>query len=275
MTTELPYLKEVISRFQLDARKSLGQHFLLDPGITRHIVSLAGSLKGRTIIEVGPGPGGLTRALLHSDAQNIYAVELDTRAIEATEYLATFFPERLHVMHANALKMELNTLGAAPRQIIANLPYNVGTALLIQWLRQAKSWEQFLLMFQEEVALRICALPSSEHYGRLSVLAQWVAECHIQMRIAPGAFSPPPKVYSAVIRIIPHSEQPDPALFKAMETVTAAAFGQRRKMLRRSLAHIGGPHLLARAGIDESRRAETLTIAEFDSLAKLHLATHT
>ncbi|GAL98083.1 dimethyladenosine transferase [Acetobacter tropicalis NRIC 0312] len=268
----LESLRDVISRHGLDARKALGQHFLLDPDITTRIASLAGKLDGRHVVEVGPGPGGLTRALLATPAASVTAVELDTRAVKVITELATHFPDRLTVVEADALKQDLTRLCPAPRHIVANLPYNVATPLLIGWLRQGTAWERLTLMFQLEVAERICALPGSEHYGRLGVLAQWCAQCAIVMKLPPGAFSPPPAVWSAVASIIPHPEQPEPALFKAMERVTAAAFGQRRKMLRGSLKSLQGERLLAETGIDGTRRAETLSVAEFDHLAKAHLA---
>ncbi|QNT79623.1 16S rRNA (adenine(1518)-N(6)/adenine(1519)-N(6))-dimethyltransferase RsmA [Entomobacter blattae] len=272
MNPTLPSLREVITRFELNARKSLGQHFLLDPNITRHIVSLAGDISGRFVAEIGPGPGGLTRALLETTAQQVVAVEIDERAVRASQFLTQFYPEnKLKVIEADALKTDLPPLLPAPRQIIANLPYNIGTPLLVRWLKQADQWEQMVLMFQEEVALRICAPPNTPHYGRLAVLTQWIAQCSISMHIAAGAFSPPPKVRSAVVRIIPYKKQPAPNLFKAMETITAAAFGQRRKMLRRSLAALNGKMLLESAGIEDTRRGETLTIAEFEQLARHYL----
>ena len=223
-------------------------------------------------MEVGPGPGGLTRALLETPALHVHAVELDTRAIAIIEELAQHYPGRLSITQADALKCDLTALVPAPRQIVANLPYNVATPLLTGWLRQATEWERLTLMFQLEVAERICAPPDTEHYGRLAVLCQWCADCAVVMKLPPGAFSPPPAVWSAVASITPHAEQPDPSLFRAMEQVTAAAFGQRRKMLRGSLKGLDGGTLLEATGIDGTRRAETLTIAEFDALARAHLA---
>ncbi|WP_342628295.1 16S rRNA (adenine(1518)-N(6)/adenine(1519)-N(6))-dimethyltransferase RsmA [Nguyenibacter vanlangensis] len=265
-------LRAVIARHGLDARKALGQHFLLDPGIVARIAGLAGDLAGRHVVEVGPGPGGLTRALLDSAAETVTAVEIDPRAVAVIAELAARYPDRLRLVEADATRRDLSELCPAPRQVVANLPYNVGTPLLVGWLRQAAVWERLTLMFQMEVAERICAAPDTPHYGRLAVLAQWTCRCALVMRIPPGAFSPPPKVYSAVVSLIPHAVQPAPALFRAMEQVTAAAFGQRRKMLRGSLRPIGGEALLAAAGIDGARRAETLEIAEFDRLARCHVA---
>lgn len=271
---QLPSLKESINKYNLHAKKSLGQHFLLDPMINQQIIALAGDLTNKNVIEVGPGPGGLTRALLDSPAQKVIGVEVDKRALQLLHELQPFYPERFQVVEHDALKLDLTTLCDAPRQIIANLPYNIGTSLLLGWLKQGQQWTRLTLMFQQEVAERICAAPNTEYYGRLSVIAQWVAECMIMKRIPPGAFAPPPKVYSAVINVIPKTEQPSPELFKAMEQVTAAAFGQRRKMLKGALKNIGGETLLSAANIDSTRRAETLTIAEFDQLARLHLATN-
>jgi 16S rRNA (adenine1518-N6/adenine1519-N6)-dimethyltransferase len=262
-------IRETIVRHGLDARKSLGQHFLLDLNLTAKIASLAGDLEGRHVVEVGPGPGGLTRALLDSRAGSVTAVEVDRRAIAAVEELRADHPDRLRIIEADATRRDLSALCDPPRQIVANLPYNVGTPLLVGWLRQAARWERMTLMFQMEVAERICAAPDTEAYGRLSVLAQWCATASIVMRIPPGAFSPPPKVFSAVVSLTPHSVQPDPSLFAAMERLTAAAFGQRRKMLRGALRPLGGEALLARGGIDSSRRAETLSVAEFDRLVRL------
>ncbi|MGL4685411.1 MAG: 16S rRNA (adenine(1518)-N(6)/adenine(1519)-N(6))-dimethyltransferase RsmA [Commensalibacter sp.] len=267
--SSLPSLGETIRIYQLHARKSLGQHFLLDPLINQQIIALAGNLDGRNVVEVGPGPGGLTRALLESPAQQIIGVEVDQRALLILKELQNYYPDRFTIVEHDASKLDLTTLCSTPRQIIANLPYNIGTHLFLGWLRQIQAWERLTLMFQLEVAERICAQPNTEFYGRLSVIAQWVANCSIVKRIPPGAFSPPPKVYSAVISVIPHQQQPSAIMFKAMEKVTASAFGQRRKMLRSALKNIGGRNLLDQANIDGERRAETLTIAEFDQLASV------
>ena len=263
-------LRDVISRHGLSTRKALGQHFLLDGNLTARIVRGAGDLGGRHVVEVGPGPGGLTRALLATPAASICVVEVDPRAIAAMAELAAT-DARLRVIEGDALVLDLRPLAPEPRQIVANLPYNIATPLLIGWLRQAAAWEGMTLMFQQEVAERICAEPDSPAYGRLSVLTQWVCGTTLLLRIPPDAFWPPPKVWSAVVGLKPRTAQPAPDLFAAMERLTAAAFGQRRKMLRGSLKPLGGAALLARAGIDPERRAETLTIAEFDQLARLTL----
>jgi 16S rRNA (adenine1518-N6/adenine1519-N6)-dimethyltransferase len=264
-----PPLREVIAAHGLDARHSLGQHFLLDANLTARIVRSAGDLSGRNVIEVGPGPGGLTRALLATDATKIVAIELDRRAVAAIAELGAALNGRLTVIEADALRVDLPDLVPAPRQIIANLPYNVASPLLVRWLRQAAAYERMTLMFQREVAERIVAAPDTEAYGRLSVLAGWICDCHIAVRLPPAAFVPPPKVWSAVVVFTPRVAQPEPALFAAMERLTAAAFGQRRKMLRGALKPLGGETLLARADIAPERRAETLSVAEFDRLARL------
>lgn len=265
----LPPLREVIARHQLNARRSLGQHFLLDENLTGRIVRAAGELAGRHVIEIGPGPGGLTRALLGSDCATVTVVEIDPRAAAAMRELAEAFPDRLRVIEADALALDLPALVPAPRRIVANLPYNAATPMLVAWLRRAREFESMTLMFQQEVAERICAPPGTAAYGRLSVLAQWICEASIALRLPPEAFVPPPKVWSAVVRLTPRATQPEPAAFARMERLTAAAFGQRRKMLRGALRPLGGEALLARAGISPERRAETLTVAEFEVLASV------
>jgi 16S rRNA (adenine1518-N6/adenine1519-N6)-dimethyltransferase len=265
----LPPLREVIARHGLSARRSLGQHFLLDPALAARIVRAAGTLAGRHVIEIGAGPGGLTRALLASEAESILAIEVDPRAVGALEELAAYAQGRLRILAADARALDLAALVPPPRQIIANLPYNIGTSLLIGWLHQADAFEQMTLMFQEEVAQRITATPNSAAYGRLSVLAQFLCDARLVLRLSPQAFVPPPKVSSAVVQLRPRRPFPDTRLREGLERLTAAAFGQRRKMLRRTLAPIGGEALLARAGISGERRAESLSVAEFVQLAAL------
>jgi len=265
----LPPLRDVIARHGLNARKSLGQHFLLDEGLCGKIARQAGDLAGRHVVEVGPGPGGLTRALLASDAASVTAVEIDARAVGAMHELQAAYPERLRVVAGDALRTDLTALVPAPRQIVANLPYNAGTPMLIGWLRQAAAWERLTLMFQLEVAERIVAAPGTDAYGRLSVLAQLACAADMMMRVPPGAFTPPPSVMSAVVGLVPHAAQPAAPLLNAVERVTAAAFGQRRKMLRGSLRALGGTALLERARIDPARRAETLSVREFVLLADI------
>ncbi len=274
----LPPLREVITRFGLDARKSLGQHFLLDERITRKIVKEARIHQGTHIVEVGPGPGGLTRALLESDAAHIYAIEKDARCVEALQELQSESKGRLSVIAEDALTFDWRSI-PAPRQVVANLPYNVGTLLLLQWLdaiyaaKREQNAEAFFtsltLMFQKEVAERIIAEPDTGEYGRLSVITQWLCETAWLFDLPPGAFSPPPKVTSSVVTLIPH----DKPLFScdkhSLEKTLAAAFNQRRKMLRGSLKSLGmdTEALLEAAGIDGTRRAGTLNVEEFCRLA--------
>jgi 16S rRNA (adenine1518-N6/adenine1519-N6)-dimethyltransferase len=266
---EWPPLREVLARHGLAARHSLGQHFLLDGNLTDRIVREAGDLTGRHIIEVGPGPGGLTRSLLASAARDVTAIELDRRAIGAMTELTETAGGRLRVIEGDAVAVDLTSVAPPPRQVIANLPYNVASPLLVRWLRQAAAFERLTLMFQQEVAERICAEVDTPAYGRLSVLTQWTCVSRIVMRLPPVAFTPPPKVWSAVVSLTPHAAQPEPDVFARMETLTAAAFGQRRKMLRGSLRGLGGETLLAAVGIAPERRAETLSVAEFDRLVRL------
>ncbi|HEY1856443.1 16S rRNA (adenine(1518)-N(6)/adenine(1519)-N(6))-dimethyltransferase RsmA [Acidocella sp.] len=256
-------LSDIVREFDLKADKSLGQHFLLDPNLLAAIAARAAPLTGLNVVEIGPGPGGLTRALLDSDAAHVTAVEFDPRAVRAIEALAADAEGRLTIIAADALRQDLTALVPAPRAVVANLPYNVGTPLLVSWLAQAGAFSAFTLMFQLEVAERICAAPDTDAYGRLAVLSQWLCETAIVMHIPAAAFAPPPKVDSALVRLIPRPNQPEQKQFRTMERVTAAAFGQRRKMLRGALKSLGGEALLRAADIDPERRAETLSVAEF------------
>lgn len=258
-----------MARHGLDARRSLGQHFLFDGNLCARVARQAGALDGRHVVEVGPGPGGLTRALLDRAPASVTAVEFDLRAVAALGELEAEAAGRLRVIQADALGLDIAALVPAPRQIVANLPYNIASPLLVGWLKQAAAWERLTLMFQQEVADRIVAAPGTAAYGRLSVLTQFHCAVTFCFRIAPEAFTPPPKVWSAVISLVPHAAQPPAALSDALERVTAAAFGQRRKMLRSALRAIGGEALLARAGIEPTRRAETLSVPEFTQLARL------
>jgi 16S rRNA (adenine1518-N6/adenine1519-N6)-dimethyltransferase len=267
--TDWPSLREVIAQFDLRADKSLGQHFLLDGNLLDKICRSAEPLAGLNVIEIGPGPGGLTRALLRSPAAHVTAFEIDPRAVKATESLAAKCPDRLTVIAGDALKADLPASVAAPRAIVANLPYNVGTPLLLRWLGQAQEYRAMTLMFQLEVAERIVAAPNSSAYGRLSVISQWICDTAIMLQVPASAFTPPPKIESAIVRLVPKPAQPDEFLFNAMERVTAAAFGQRRKMLRGALRGIGGEALLEIAGIKGERRAETLSVEEFERLARV------
>jgi len=259
----LPPLRDIIAQFGLKPDKSLGQHFLLDPHLLARIAAAAGDLTGIHAVEIGPGPGGLTRALLDSKAASVTAIEVDPRAIAALQPLAAAYPGRLTIHQADAMKLDIASLTQPPRAIIANLPYNIGTPLLVGWLHNAAKFHGFTLMFQLEVAERIAAAPNSAAYGRISVLAQWLCDVDIALRVPAAAFTPPPKVDSALIRLTPKPIQPSAPEIAAMERLTAAAFGQRRKMLRGALKPLGGDALLQRADIDPTRRAETLSVDEF------------
>ncbi|MEM1345929.1 MAG: 16S rRNA (adenine(1518)-N(6)/adenine(1519)-N(6))-dimethyltransferase RsmA [Pseudomonadota bacterium] len=267
----LPPLREVIARHGLSARKALGQNFLLDLNLTARIARASGPLEGATVVEIGPGPGGLTRALLHEGAARVIAVERDARCLAALEEIAQHWPGQLTVIAGNALEIDLAPYLGAPARICANLPYNIGTELLVRWLTPPAWppwWQSLTLMFQREVAERIVAAPGSKAYGRLSVLAQWRARARLCFSVSPSAFTPPPKVTSAIVQIVPGAPQAEiePAL---VERVVGAAFSQRRKMLRQSLKALTADPLipLAAAGIEPTRRAETLSIAEFLALS--------
>ena len=258
----LPRPQDLIRRYGLGARRALGQHFLLDPGIAERIARAAGPLEGRTAVEIGPGPGGLTRALLHAGGERIVAVERDARCVQALAELAAASGGRLRVHAADALEVDVAALGPAPVKLIANLPYNIATPLLVGWLRRPAGIESMTLMFQKEVADRLLAPPGGKARGRLSVLAQWRAGVRRCFDLPPGAFTPPPKVASSVVSLTPHSS-PDPAVVSDLEEVTARAFGGRRKMLRRTLGD-----LPARAGLDDTLRPEELTVEDFCALAR-------
>lgn len=265
----LPPLREVIAAHGLDARKRLGQHFLLDLNLTRRIARAAAPLDKGLVVEVGPGPGGLTRALLLEGAERVVAIEIDSRAVAALKELQAVAGNRLEVVEADALKIDLATLGPPPRRIVANLPYNVSTALLIGWLHQADQICDMILMFQKEVGDRLAAQPRSKDYGRLSVLAQHVCTVQRLFDVAPSAFAPPPKVVSSVVRLRPRSEG-RLADLRPLERVTASAFGQRRKMLRSSLAGVfaSPQEVLEELGIPPTARAEELSVADFVRLAQ-------
>jgi 16S rRNA (adenine1518-N6/adenine1519-N6)-dimethyltransferase len=270
---DLPPLREVIRRHSLSARKSLGQNFLLDLNLTARIARAAGPLENATVIEIGPGPGGLTRALLAMGARHVIAVERDERVLPALEEIAQRYPGRLEVVCADAQHFDPRPwLGSTQAKIVANLPYNIATALLVDWL-SIEPWppwyDMMVLMFQREVAERIVAHANDEAYGRLGVLANWRAETKILFDISPAAFVPQPKVTSSVVRLIPRPA-PEVCDRRTLEQVAAAAFGQRRKMLRQSLKSLGvdPARLVAAAEIDETRRPETVPVGGFVAMAR-------
>lgn len=272
---DLPPLRDVISRFGLDARKSLGQNFLLDLNLTSRIARSAGDLEGRTVVEVGPGPGGLTRAILAAGAARVIAIERDERCLAALAEISAYYPGRLEVISGDALEVDAAALLGADQigraRIIANLPYNVATPLLVGWLRTEPWppwWASATLMFQKEVGERIVATPGSKTYGRLGVLAGWRSDARMLFDVSRQAFVPPPNVTSTIVHLVPRTEplacDPD-----RLERVVASAFGQRRKMLRSSLAGFTADPagLLERAGIEGTRRAEEIDVAGFVALA--------
>ena len=273
MIDDLPPLRDVIKKHDLAPKKSLGQNFLLDLNLTARIARAAGDLHDCTVVEIGPGPGGLTRALLALGARRVIAIERDPRAIGALEDIARHYPGRLEIVCADAMTFDVRPLLDGGRtRIVANLPYNIATPLLIGWLC-AEPWppwfDMMVLMFQREVAERIVAVADDEAYGRLGVLANWRAETKILFDIAPSAFVPPPKVTSSVVRLVPRAA-PAPCDRRMLEQVAAAAFNQRRKMLRQSLKSLGvDPALLAAAaGVDPTRRAETIPVDGFVAMAR-------
>lgn len=269
---DLPPLREVIARHGLSASKALGQNFLFDAQLLDRIAAIPGDLQGKAVLEVGPGPGGLTRALLKAGAR-VTAVEMDRRCLPALAELAEAFPGHLHVIEGDALKLDHGELmGGEPFAVLSNLPYNVGTALFVRWLggeAWPPQWTSLTLMFQQEVAQRIVARPDSSAYGRLAVLAQWRSRASMAMKVHRSAFTPPPKVMSAILHVTP-GEMPEGVSPRVLERLTEAAFGQRRKMLRQSLKGVpGAVELLPTLGIDETRRAETVTVDEFVQLARM------
>ena len=270
MDDGLPPLRDVIAAHDLAARKSLGQNFLLDLNLTRRIARAAGAEDGGTFYEVGPGPGGLTRALLSEGAERVVAVERDPRCLPALAEIANAYPGRLEIIQADALAFDERAILPDGARIASNLPYNIGTGLLIKWLTGGSwppFWSSLTLMFQREVAQRITARPGSEHYGRLSVLAAWRTRAKILFDVNRSAFVPPPSVTSSIVRLDPLPAPVAPADLRKLEAVTAAAFGQRRKMLRQSLKPLGGEALLEKAGIDPTARPEDLTVMQFAALA--------
>ncbi len=274
----LSSLKSTIAQYGLATKKSLGQHFLLDENICAKIAAQAGDMAGCNIIEIGPGPGGLTRAVLATKAASLVAVEMDARCVEALQELVAVSSDKLRVVHADAMKISLPTLCNAPRKIVANLPYNVGTALLVRWLEDIyadpTAYQSLTLMFQQEVADRIASAPNTKDYGRLSVMAQWLCDVVPRFVLPPGAFSPPPKVHSTVLTLIPRPTPLYAADKRALEKVLAAGFGNRRKMLRAALKSLfpEAERLLTRSNIDPTRRAETLNVEEWCRLSNSYNA---
>ncbi len=269
---DLPTLSETLKKFQLFPHKSLGQNFILQPTLLSKIVSYAGDLSQVHVVEIGAGPGGLTRALLQTPCLCVTAIEKDTRCIPALEELKTFFPERLHIIYGDALEMNWQTVAPMPYTLVGNLPYHISVPLLLQWLEALPCFDQLLLMFQAEVADRLTARPETKAYGRLSVLTQWCCQVKSVLKLSPGAFTPPPQVASTVVHLKPRKEMADyPALKPSLEAVTAAAFNQRRKMLRSSLKALWPDPLpyLEQAQIDPTKRAESLNLEAFITLARL------
>jgi 16S rRNA (adenine1518-N6/adenine1519-N6)-dimethyltransferase len=271
---ELPPLRDVIRRYGLTARKSLGQNFLLDLNLAARIARAAGPLEAATVVEIGPGPGGLTRALLALGSPLVIAIERDDRAIGALQQIAAHYPGRLEIVAGDALNFDTRRhLSSGGARIVANLPYNIATALLVMWIT-VEPWppwyDSAVLMFQREVAERIVAEVGSNSYGRLSVLVQWRCEPRIVFDVNASAFVPPPKVKSSVVRLVPRTA-PLPCERAMLEAVTQAAFGQRRKMLRQSLRALGTdtPELIAAAGLDPTARAEEISVEQFVHLARI------
>ena len=266
----LPPIRDVVTAAGIAPRKSFGQHFLFDLNVAARIARAAGDLSSGTVVEVGPGPGALTRALLLAGARRVVAIERDARCVAALQGLIKAAPGRLSVIEADARGRRLEDCGEPPVRVVANLPYGIASRLLVDWLPAGTGVKGFTLMFQREVAQRITAAPGTSAYGRLSVLVQWAATARILFSIPPGVFVPPPQVHSAVVEIIPHgSTETDGPTMEDLRAVVRQAFGQRRKMLRSSLAALGNPEaLLAQAGIAADRRAAELSVAEFARLAK-------
>ncbi|WP_353228093.1 16S rRNA (adenine(1518)-N(6)/adenine(1519)-N(6))-dimethyltransferase RsmA [Novosphingobium sp.] len=268
---DLPPLRDVVNRYGLLAQKSLGQNFLFDEQLLTRIAAVPGPLRGAAVLEVGPGPGGLTRALLRAGAQ-VTAIEMDRRCLPALADLAEAFPGQLRVIEGDAVKIDPATLFDTPYHVVANLPYNVGTGLFTGWLSGTAwppRWQSLTLMFQQEVANRIVAKTDSDGYGRLAILSQWRATPRVAIKVHRSAFTPPPKVMSAIVHVIP-AAMPEGVAPRTLERVTEAAFGQRRKMLRQSLKGLPGAlPALESLGIDSARRAETLDVADFVAIARV------
>ncbi len=269
----LPPLRDIINNYKVRAKKSLGQNFLLDLNLTAKIANIAGDLTNLNIIEIGAGPGGLSRAILLNGAKKLYAVEKDSRCIKALTDLKQVSNGKMAIIEGDALKLDLNKIVPTPKAIIANLPYNIATVLLLKWLKRVSEFEHMTLMFQKEVALRICAKPNSKAYGRLSVMAQWLCDVKLVFDIPAEAFTPPPKVTSSVVHLSPKENIVDNQInFEKMEKLLATAFGQRRKMLRKSLKPLfldKTESILKQVGIKPTSRAEDLSVGDYVRLCNL------
>lgn len=271
---DLPPLREVIRAYELGAKKSLGQNFLLDLNLTRKIARSAQLTPDMTVIEVGPGPGGLTRALLEQDIRKLVAIERDDRCIRALGDVKAASAVPFEVIADDALNIDVRDIAPSPRAVVANLPYNIATPLLINWIRDSQDYQSLTLMFQKEVAQRIIAAPKTKAYGRLSVICQWRAACSIAFDVPASAFTPPPKVTSSIVRCVPyHFKAPQPR-FETVEKITALAFQQRRKMLRQSLKKLSPNVLdiLKQAGLDETTRADAVAVEDYIRLAQVYEA---
>lgn len=264
--SNLPPLRHLISQIDLEARKSLGQNFIFDLNLTQRIARAATPLEG-TVFEIGPGPGGLTRALFLEGAKKVIAIEKDRRAVCFLNYIVEATDGHLILLEEDALKQPIWNMGEAPRKIVANLPYNIATALLLTWLEHANAFASFTLMFQKEVAERLVAQPGEKAYGRLSILTQWLCEAELKFDVPPQAFIPPPKINSSVVHLIPRPQPLYDCVKKDLERTTAIAFGQRRKMLRASFKKYGGEKLLISADIMPTARPQELSIKAFSRLA--------
>ncbi len=268
----LPPLRDVIAKYGLGAKKSLGQNFLLDLNLTGRIARTGGDLSQGTVIEIGPGPGGLTRALLENGTKRLIVIERDRRCMDVLAEINQAYDNRIEVIEGDALQVDVANLGEAPRKIVANLPYNISTVLLLKWIRDIQSFEKLTLMFQKEVADRICAEPGSKSYGRLSILPQWLCHVKPEFNVDRKAFTPPPKIMSTIVSFTPRDQPLAPARRDILEKVVTAAFGKRRKMLRASLKSVTSEpeKILEMAGVDPTARAETLSVEEFCALARAY-----
>lgn len=269
----LPPLRDVIKEYDLAAKKSLGQNFLLDLNLTRKIARAAKLTQDMQVIEIGPGPGGLTRALLEQDIKRLVAIERDHRCVRALEEVVMpVTAGKLHIIEGDAMQVDPIKVSSAPRAIVANLPYNIATPLLIGWLQQASEYKSFTLMFQKEVVMRITAEPNSKAYGRLSVLCQWLCDCSRAFDVPASAFTPPPKITSSIVRLVPKDLDADQPRIETVEKITGLAFGQRRKMLRQSLKTLVPDisEFLEKIGLKETLRADALSVSDFIKLAKTY-----